>query len=375
VIGPLRRRVVLFAGGGTGGHTYPALAVARAMPPGVEPVFLVPPDRGDAGRIGGEFRVVEAAAPRIDPGRVLYPARLARAVARARRVLRETQATGVVALGGYTCVPAAVAARLAGVPLYVVECNAVPGRATRLLSRFASGVGLGAAPARELLPRRARQSRALVTGTPLRAEAASTARPADFGLEEGRPTLLVLGGSQGAAGLNERVLAGLPRCRDLPFQVLHCAGAGDAARVRAGYAAAGVRAAVLDFLPDIGRAYAAADLVLARGGASTVAECAASGRPAVFVPYPWHRDRQQARNAEESVRAGAAQVVEEADLSPDALRGLVDGILLDAERRGRMARAARSLARPAAAAAMAAHILECLAPSRGERGTVVELVG
>ncbi len=372
MIGPIRRRVVLFAGGGTGGHTFPALAVARALPPGIEPVFLVPQDRGDEVRVAGEFRVLTLATPRTDRQRLLYPARLTRAVARARRILRETKAVGVVALGGYTCVPAAVAARLARLPLYLMECNAVPGRATRMLARFAAGVGLGAAAARPRLPARVA---ARVTGTPLRGETGGPAQPCDFGLDDGCPTLLVLGGSQGATGLNTRVLEGMPACRDRGFQVLHCAGEQDVDRVRAGYDRAGVRARVLDYLPEIGRAYSAADLVLSRAGASTVAECAARGRAAVFVPYPWHKDRQQAHNAWEAVRGGAAELIEEADLSPDALCGIVDSILLDTDRRARMGAAAQSLARPDAAAAMAAHVLECLGDAVAEAAQIRELAG
>jgi UDP-N-acetylglucosamine--N-acetylmuramyl-(pentapeptide) pyrophosphoryl-undecaprenol N-acetylglucosamine transferase len=369
LIAPLNRKVVVFAGGGTGGHLFPGLAVARALPT-LEPVFLVPPDRGDTGHVAGEFRVVELAAPRVDRAPWFFPARLALAVRRARRLLRELGATAVVGLGGYASVPGALAARSLGLPLYLIECNAVPGRATRVLARFAAGIGLGATPARTTLPH---GPHCRVTGTPLRADLRADSTKEEFGLEPELPTLLVLGGSQGAAGLNTRVLEGLEACAPASFQVLHCSGNRDAANVRAGYKSLDVPATVVDFLPDIGRAYAVADLVLSRAGASTVAECAALRRPAVFVPYPWHKDRQQVHNAWEAVRAGAARIVEEADLDPPMLKGIVHEILLDPEQRRRMAQAARDIARPEAAHDMAAHLVESFGEALAEPQWKAEL--
>ena len=138
-------------------------------------------------------------------------------------------------------------------------------------------------------------------------------------------------------GLNERVVAGLALCGDLDFQVLHCAGSRDAARTREAYRGLDVKAQVVDFLPDIGRAYAVADLVLSRAGASTVAECLALGLPAVFVPYPWHKDNQQLLNAQDAVRAGAACIRKESELDPPAVRDIVRDMLLDEVTRERMA--------------------------------------
>lgn len=369
MIAPIRRPTLVFAGGGSGGHLYPALAVARALE-GVECVFLVPKDRGDDARIAGEFRTLAMETPRFDRAPLLYPARLVRAVVAARRALRRVGACGVVGLGGYASVPACLAARSLSLPVYLMELNAVPGRATRLLGRLASGVGLGTAAA---LPRMHRRVPCRITGTPLRDELSERADPRDFGLEPGLATLLVLGGSQGAAGLNARVLEAMPRCADLPMQVLHCAGVHDAPRVREAYRATGARAVVLDFLPRIGRAYSVADLVLARGGASTVAECLALGLPAVYVPYPHHRDRQQAMNALAAVRAGAARLVEEEALSPQAFRALALELLLRPDARRAMAEAARALALPGAAEAMAAHLMESLGAAVAEPRWTAEI--
>ncbi len=371
MIAPLQRPVVVFAGGGTGGHLYPGLAVARALD-GHDPVFLIPPDRGDAERVNGEFRVAVLRAPRPDRSRLLYPVRLAAAVARARGILTGLRASAVVGLGGYASVPAALAGRSLGLPLYLMQCDAVMGRATRLLARFAQGVGLGSERARDGLPHRIA---CRVTGTPLRREMHARGSRRDFGLDPSLPTLLVTGGSQGAEGLNTRVIEGLAACTGRDFQVLHCAGARDAARVRAAYAGLGVRGNVVDFLPEIGRAYGISDLVLARAGASTVAECAALGLPAVFVPYPFHRDRQQTWNALDSVRAGAARIVEESDLDPAAFRAIVDGILLDEAERRSMSEGAARVARPDAARDMAAHLMETFGAALSEPRWHAELGG
>ncbi|MFQ5845390.1 MAG: glycosyltransferase [Planctomycetota bacterium] len=369
MIAPLQRRTVVFAGGGSGGHLYPALALARAMP-SVEAVFCVPPDRGDPERVGGAFRCVPLPAPRLDRGGWHFPPRLLWAVARARRTLRRLRASAVVGLGGYACVPACLAGRSLGLPIYLMECNAVPGRATRLLSHLARGIGLGSEAARARLTRRPGSR---VTGTPLRAQLRRAAGPADFGLDSDRPTLLVLGGSQGASGLNTRVLTALPACADLPFQVLFLAGPRDAGRVAAACRSLPLPARVLGYLDDVGRAYAAADLVVARSGASTVAECLALGLPAVYVPYPFHADRHQERNAEAAVRAGAAWLVREEELSASRFRALVTELLLEAPARERMAAAAERLGRPGAAADMAAHLLESLGDAVAENRWFVEV--
>jgi len=371
VIAPVKRRTVVFAGGGTGGHLFPALAVARALP-GFDSVFLVPEDRGDPDRLAGEFPCRTLDCPRPDRARWRYPAQLAKAVAAARRSLRDLDAAAVVGLGSYASIPASLAARSLGIPLYLMECNAVPGKATRLLSRFAQGIGLGSGQALSGLKRR-RTCR--VTGTPLRSELKATSRPSDFGLSDQRPTLLVLGGSQGATGLNSVVLAGLTACVDLDFQVLHCTGREDAGRMRAAYARVGVPTAVIDFVPDVGRLYAAADLVLCRAGASTVAECAALGLPAVFVPYPWHRDRQQERNALETVVAGAARLIPQEELDVLAFRRIVEEILLDRSKLREMAECAGRIARPAAAQEMAAHLIESLGEAVSEPHWMAELGG
>jgi len=371
MIAPIKKPVLLFAGGGTGGHVYPALALARALPM-FEVLFVVPRGRGDAERIRGEFETIEMDLPRIDRERLRFPARFLRSVVKARRLLRSRDVAAVAGMGGYSAVPVCIAAKTLRKPFYLVELNAVAGKATRALARLASGVGLGdAAP----LSTFQRHAPCRVTGTPLRMEAHLPASHDRFGLRSDSPTLLVLGGSQGSRGLNTRMLDAMRACEDLPFQVLHCTGSVDAERVRAAYRPLARHAVVLDHLDGIGSAYSVADVVIARAGASTVAECLARGKPTVFVPYPHHRDQQQHKNAESAVAAEAARLVREEELTPSAFRRVVAPLLVDVAARESMAHRAQALARPAAAEDMAGHLLETLGPALSERSWVAELGG
>jgi len=377
MIAPLRRSVVVFAGGGSGGHLYPAVAVARAMP-SVQPLFLVPSDRGDEERLDGEYRSVAFDSPRIDRGRVLYPARLASAVWRARRILRNEEAKAVVGLGSYASVPACLAARSLGLPVYLMAFDAVPGRATRLLTPLAQGIGLGSELARSRFPLSAP---CRVTGTPLREELRQEADAEAFGLQRDVPTLLVFGGSQGARELNRCVVSGIAASSALQFQVLHVSGPEDLSTVRDAYERMSRRAEVRPFLGEVsgptsmGAAYALADLVICRGGASSVAECLALGKPAVFVPYPWHRDGHQARNAQAAARSGAAVVVEQENLDVACVGGLLRRYLIAPAERQRMADLAAAMGRPAAARSMAAHLLETFGDALAEPQVTMELGG
>jgi len=371
MIAPLRRQVVVFAGGGTGGHLYPAVAVARSLP-SVEPLFVVPPDRGDEARLQGEFRSIAFASPRLDKGRALYPMRLGPAIWRARRLLRREEARAVVGLGSYSSVPVCIAARTLGLPVYLMAFDAVPGKATRLLAPMARGIGLGTPAARARFSPRAP---CRVTGTPMREELLRPASPEAYGLERGMPTLLVFGGSQGAHTLNRRVVEGVAACPDLAFQVLHVTGAADEASVRDAYDRMGRRASVHAFIGDMGAAYAVADLTICRGGASSVAECLALGKAAVFVPYPWHKDAHQSENARAAAEAGAAELVAEADLDARRVRALLENLLLVRDHRRSMASRASMLARPRAAQSMAAHLVESIGDALSQKHWLGELGG
>jgi UDP-N-acetylglucosamine--N-acetylmuramyl-(pentapeptide) pyrophosphoryl-undecaprenol N-acetylglucosamine transferase len=373
---PPADRPVLLAGGGTAGHLAPGFALRSALAAhGVRCAFVTPGEEKERAWFPeGEAEPLHVAAPRLPRSAVpaaAFPLRMGASVAWALAVLRRERPGAVVALGGWPCAPVALAALLARVPLHLVAVDAVPGVVVRSLSRFAARTYLASGEARGALPR---PDRAVVVGPFLRPDLAAARRdPARFGLAPGVPTLLVVGGSLGASALNGAVLAGLTVAAAADpslasrVQVIHSTGPEGEATAKTAYDRLGVRAFVAPFVAAMPDALATADLVLCRGGASTLAEVRALARPAVVVPYPHHVDRQQERNAEPLVRAGLATVVDQAELTPAAFGTVVLARLLD-PRRGPGASAASSgAAGGGGAAAAAADLVRSL--GGGNRGS------
>lgn len=347
------RRVVLVSGG-TGGHLMPALALARELRErGHEPLLLTEGREVERDMVQRELPDLPAlpllgATPGWRPGRFAVPLWLARTALAARRTLREARVDCVVSTGGRASVPVGLAAKSLGVPLFLLEQNAVTGRANRLLTPIARQIYHG-------LPN-PRHARALVTGTPLRPEVGRVDRGEarrQLGVVSDAPLVLVVGGSQGARALNEVVPRAIAELRR-PVAVLHLAGAGRDGDVERLYRAAGdhVDAVARPSAGDMARLYAAADLVVCRGGGTTVAELIAAGRAAVIVPYPHHRDRQQVHNAEVLVRLDAAVRIEEHELTVTWLADILDALLADGARLRRMGDAARAASSGDATAAI-----------------------
>jgi UDP-N-acetylglucosamine--N-acetylmuramyl-(pentapeptide) pyrophosphoryl-undecaprenol N-acetylglucosamine transferase len=354
---PLR---VLIAGGGTGGHVIPALAIGRELRDTHEAeVRFVGTARGLETRLVpeagfplelirvGQLKNVSLAT------RVRTLADLPLGVVRCVELVRSFKPDVVVGVGGYASGPAMLAAVLLRVPTLAFEPNAVPGLANRLVGRFVSGAALNFEETRRYF-RGAR-----VTGIPVRQEFFEIAPMADA--KETRLStggfaarrLLVFGGSQGARVFN----AVMPRIakrllEDVPgLRILHQTGKGYAESTEEAYRAGGAeptRWKVAAYLDDMPRRFADADLILCRSGASTVAELAASGRPAVLVPFPGAADDHQMKNAEAFARVGAAELrVQEADdLMESFLFSDLTGLLLDAGRLAEMGRRVRGLAHP-----------------------------
>lgn len=343
---------VCLVSGGTGGHLMPALVLARAMRScGHQPMLVTEGRAVEREFVARELPdLPEMALPTSRGSRFALPFWLLRATVAARRLLRERAVDSVVSTGGRSSVPMGLAARSLGVPLYLLEQNAVTGRANRFLQPLAQRIYHG-------LPSADRTSaRALLTGTPLRPGLGRMPRRVareQLELPLDATVVLVTGGSQGARALNETVPAALLRT-GRALHVLHLAGLGNDVVVRAAYAA-GIGRIVAHVRPvalDMDRLFAAADLVICRGGGTTVAELCVVGRPAVIVPYPHHRDQQQLRNAEVLVRAGAAVVVEERELVVESLARLLDALLVDPQRLQAMGQAATRVAGGDAAAAI-----------------------
>ncbi len=342
VSGGIGAPVVIMAGG-TGGHVFPALAVAKVLRErGVPVVWL-----GVPGSM--ESRLVPANGFPIEWVRVagirgkgaaawlLAPLRILRAVAQAMGVLRRLRPRSVLGAGGYVSGPGGVAAWLLRIPLLIHEQNAIAGLTNRWLARLANQVleafpgsfGPGV-PARTI-------------GNPVRAEIAAVAAPeVRFAGRESRSRLLVIGGSLGAQRLN----AVLPQALALVAeqirpQVRHQSGERGLDAARAAYAQARVEADVLPFVDDMAAAYAWADLAVCRAGAMTIAELQAAGLGAVFVPFPSATDDHQTKNADVMVRVGAARVIQERDLTPQRLGETIAELVADKARLLKMAQAAR----------------------------------
>ncbi len=360
---------VLFAGGGTGGHLVPGMALAHEVRARGGDTLFVTAGRPIESALLREERFVslplETGSGALGPAAVAL--RLPGAVRDARRLLRSFRPDVVVGLGGLASFPVSLASRWERIPVVLLEINAVPGRATRWLAPLARRVLVAGDDAARVLG-----ARALVTGTPLRAgfERLPDRREARaaLGFEAERPLLLVLGGSQGASSLNRAVAGCLERFEADSIQLLWLTGPGkDGEARRACASRSRLRARVLPYLEEAAAAFAAADLAVCRSGAGTVSELAAAGLPAIAVPYPHHRDHQQLRNA---ARLGeGALVVEDADLTPARLASEVGELLADPARRARMAESCRRSARPRAASEALEALVETVArEGRGQGG-------
>jgi UDP-N-acetylglucosamine--N-acetylmuramyl-(pentapeptide) pyrophosphoryl-undecaprenol N-acetylglucosamine transferase len=334
---------VLIMAGGTGGHVFPALAVAKVLRDrGVAVVWL-----GVPGSM--ESRLVPANGFPIEWVRVagirgkglaawlLAPLRIMNAVAQAMGVLRRVQPRSVLGAGGYVSGPGGIAAWLLRVPLLIHEQNAVAGMTNRWLARLANQV-LEAFPG-SFGPK----VRARTIGNPVRADiAALPPPPVRFAGRESRPRLLVFGGSQGALRLNIVVPQALARVApEIRPQVRHQTGERGLEAARAAYADARVAAEVLPFIDDMAEALSWADLAVCRAGAMTIAELQAAGLGAIFVPFAVATDDHQTKNADVMVRSGAARVIQERDLTPERLGEAISELIADRPRLLKMAEAAR----------------------------------
>lgn len=344
---------VLIAAGGTGGHVFPALAVADMLrDQGVEVAF--------AGTVAGmEARLVpERGYPlhTIDMqgvrgkgvGRWLrMPWRVSKAVVQARKIIQQTRSQAVLGMGGYVTAPVGLAAWSMGCPLCLHEQNAIAGLSNRLLAPLAKHVFLGFPGAR--LPG------GEWVGNPVRRSIRELPMPQErFASHQGPARLLIMGGSQGAKALNSVSVAAITAMpTEQRPQIWHQTGKDHCESTRAEYAAAGIDARVEPFIPDISVALGWADLALCRAGAATVAELAAAGLGAILVPFPFAVDDHQAANAQFLESAGAARMLRQENLHARELRDILSPLLNDPALRLRWAEAARQQSRGDAAAAVA----------------------
>lgn len=346
---------VVIAGGGTGGHFFPALAVGEELArrfPGTEAVYVGSTGGFEARWLaasGHRYRLLGSRGVRGHgfASRLSALGRFVAALGGALCLVRSFRPDVVVSAGGYAAAPVAAAAVLCRRPLVLLEQNTRPGLVNRLLARFASAVCVGFEEAAGAFGR----AQVVVTGNPVRFVLnGALAQPA-----EERPVVLVLGGSSGAHRLNLGVIGALEIIRERAIQwtFLHQAGEADVAVVREAYATLGCQAEVVAFIEEMAQALSRASLVVARAGAMTVSEVALAARPAVFVPYPFHSDRQQEWNARVLERQDAAVIVADDDALADNLARRLTELLEDRARLAAMGARARLTAKPQARSAVA----------------------
>lgn len=362
----------VMAGGGTGGHVMPAIAVAQELRRQGHPCLFVGTREGLESKLapqaGFPLEWIPAAGFQRAGlrGRASSIALLPRALWRCLRLLRALRPAAVFSTGGYVAAAPVAAALLLRIPVVVMEPNAVPGLVNRLAARFVRKALVAFEDTVRWFP----PGRAEASGVPV--------REAFFGIawQPPRGTLRVLatGGSRGARALNRAVRESLPHWKDagLAVEITLQAGAAEAGELEREFASSGVAARAVAFLDDMPSAYAQAHLVVSRAGAGAVAELAAAGMPSVLVPFPYAADDHQLRNAEAMQRAGAAVLIEERNLTGRALFETLSRLAAAPEELERMSRAARSLARPGAARRAADALLAAARPRTAGRDSLTQ---
>jgi UDP-N-acetylglucosamine--N-acetylmuramyl-(pentapeptide) pyrophosphoryl-undecaprenol N-acetylglucosamine transferase len=338
---------LLIAGGGTGGHVFPALAIAQEwLSRGKErEVVLVGTRRGIEMKLvpqaGLPLETLRVAGLKGKGGTTLLRnlAMLAPAMLDARRVLRKHNPIAAFGVGGYAAGPMLLAAWLGGVPNVIFEPNAEPGLTNRLVAKISKRIATGYE-----ISAQAWGKKAIVTGCPVRQEF--------FSIASRKPEkpfrLLVTGGSQGALPINRTFVDAMDllAARKAELSIVHQTGERDYNAVRTAYARREINAEVVPFLTNMAERFAWADIIVCRAGAITAAEIAAAGRAAIFIPFGAATDSHQLRNAQEMQRAGAGRLINEKELTPERLTSEIFSLVDQPEQIETQSNAARSLARP-----------------------------
>ncbi len=363
--------LIVFAGGGTGGHLYPSLAIAEALRSKISSArfMFIATQRSVDQRILGQVDAEVVQQPLVALHRA--PWRWVRTLTGYRQssllcrsMFERNRPAVIIGTGGLGSVPAMRAARRAGIPTAILNPDALPGRANRFL---ADSVDVVFAQWEETEAHLPRKSHVITCGCAIRAGFNQVSRDEGiklFGLDVDRRTLLITGASQGARTINEAVIGNIDLFESLPgWQLLHLTGDADLDTVQAAYDRSNVRSRVLPFTDDMAHALAAADLVLARAGASSLAEITAVGRPAILMPYPYHKDMHQLANARCLVRASAARIMHDridTDINVPALREALGSLMTNDDARSAMAAAARRVGHGQASAQIATHLIELM---------------
>jgi UDP-N-acetylglucosamine--N-acetylmuramyl-(pentapeptide) pyrophosphoryl-undecaprenol N-acetylglucosamine transferase len=333
----------VIACGGTGGHLFPGIAVAEVLRDrGHEVMLLVSEKDIDALALSGRenFRVeklptVGLPSP-FSPAFFGFLGHFYESLTLCRSIYRTFKPQVVLGMCGFTSTAPVLAGRMRGIPTFIHESNAVPGKANRLTARIVRAVMLGFKECAPFFPKNNTE----ITGTPVRTELVRLDRREarqKLGLQEDLMTLLVMGGSQGASGINQAMIKALPFLRGVSVQVIHLSGARDERLVADNYRRENVSARVAAFHHRMEEAYSAADLVVARAGAASLAEFAAFSLPGILIPFPYATDDHQTRNAEIYARVQAAILLKESEVSGELLARKIRELIEDPGRVQQMA--------------------------------------
>ena len=364
---PHPRPLVAIACGGTGGHLFPGLAVAGELQRrGCDVAVLISLKEVDQQAVKTATGVIIHTLPAIGlQGKNYLPflASFGKSLFAAWRIFHRRHPAAVLAMGGFTSAPPVFAAKDSAAKTFLHESNTIPGKSNRFLSRFVDAAFIGFPEAAARL----QTKNTIVTGTPVRPQFSRSAignrQPAiALGLDPHLPVVLVVGGSQGARGLNDLVLSALPLLTSKNWQWLHLTGANDFAKVQAAYARLGLKAVVKPFLAEMDLALGAATACVSRAGASSLAEIAAMRLPSVLVPLPTAAENHQFFNAAAWAQTGAAKVLNQKNSSPEVVAGVIAELVENGVTRSNIQSALASWHAPDAAAAIAGKILAAIQP-------------
>lgn len=356
----------VIACGGTGGHLFPGLAVAEVLRERGHKVLLFISEKeidSLAVRNQTEFEIeklptIGLPSP-FSPAILRFTGRFGESLNVCRRIYRTFNPHVILGMGGFTSTAPVLAGRMRGIPTFIHESNAIPGKANRVTARMVRAVLLGFKDCAKFFPKVATE----VTGTPIRhalhpVNGANARRK--LGLRENLRTLLVMGGSQGATGINQAVIKSLASLRDVEMQVIHLSGTRDERLVADNYQRENIPAYIAAFHHEMEEVYSAADLAISRSGAASLAELAAFSLPAILIPFPYAADDHQTRNAEIFARADAAILLKESELSGDLLAQKIRELTSDPNKLRQMSANCAALAPKEAATRVVEAMENCL---------------
>ncbi len=356
---------IVIAGGGTGGHLFPGIAIAEEFLKRDDKtkIIFIGTKKGIESRLlhkfGYELREIDIEGVKGRGVKALIKGayQIPKSIWQSGHILKQFSPHIVFGVGGYASGPAVLAAHFMSIPTAIAEQNAIPGITNRILGNFADKIFVTYAQTRECFP----QTKVILSGNPVRAS--FVAGRSKVKEKKNYRQLLVFGGSQGAEAINKSIIDMLPQLQSMKdnIHILHQTGSQQAQEVRKAYDQYGIQADVTAFIVDMAAAYADADLIVCRAGATSLAEITAAGKAAILIPYPWAANDHQLKNAQVLAAEGAAVVIQEKDLGGSNLFGVIENLLLDEKKLHQMEENSLRLSRVDAAATIVDRCIQLMA--------------